>query len=71
VSAKTKRVTYEVQCVHDKSHRFEKVFEIEAGTDAETATEVQIYCPYCKKLVSVRVKGKVLPDSTIYRGVDA
>ena len=71
MSAKTKRVTYEVQCVHDKSHRFEKVFEIEGGTDAETATEVETYCPYCKKLVSVRVKGKVLPDLDIFRGTDA
>ena len=30
---KTKKVLYDVQCVYDEKHVFEKVLEIEAGSE--------------------------------------
>jgi hypothetical protein len=65
----TKKVLYNVQCVYDEKHVFEKVFEIEAGTEEKEETEVQTYCPYCNKLVTVVVKGKVPPDKTVFRHI--
>lgn len=63
-----KKVLYQVQCVYNKKHVFEKVFEIEEGSEGKDGSEVQTYCPHCDKLVTVVVKGKVLPDTTIFRG---
>ncbi len=66
---KMEKKLYHVQCVHDEKHIFEKFFEIEAGSEEKEETEVETYCPYCDKLVTVVIKGKVLADGTIYRGV--
>ena len=33
VKKQKKKVLYDVQCVHDEKHVFEKVFEIEAGSE--------------------------------------
>ena len=68
-SKKKTKVTYEVQCIYNDAHQFENVFEIEAGSEEKEETEVQAYCPYCHKLVNVTVKGKVLSDTTIFRGI--
>jgi hypothetical protein len=65
-----KKVLYNVQCVYDQKHVFEKVFEIEAGSEEKEETEVETYCPYCNKLVTVVVKGKVPPDKTVFRGIE-
>jgi len=69
VKKQKKKVLYDVECVHDEKHVFEKVFEIEAGSEEKEETEVETYCPYCSKLVTVVVKGKVLPDKTVFRGI--
>ena len=69
VKKQTKKVLYDVQCVYDVKHVFEKVFEIEAGSEEKEETEVETYCPYCNKLVTVVVKGKVFPDKTVFRGI--
>jgi ribosomal protein L44E len=73
VSAKkrTKKVLYRVQCVYNENHIFEKSFDIEEGSEDKEESEVQTYCPQCKKLVTVVVKGKVLPDTKIFRGIEA
>jgi hypothetical protein len=65
-----KKVLYNVQCVYDEKHVFEKVFEIETGSEEKEETEVETYCPYCNKLVTVVVKGKVPPDKTVFRGIE-
>jgi uncharacterized protein with PIN domain len=65
-----KKVLYEVQCAYDEKHVFEKVFEIEAGSEEKEETELETYCPYCNKLVTVVVKGKVPPDTTVFRGIE-
>ena len=63
---KTIKVTYMVQCAYDENHKFEKVFEIEEGTE-QTFSNVQAYCPECDKMVEVTVQGKVIPDENILR----
>lgn len=63
---KTYKQVYRVECAHDKSHVFEKVFVIEAGTEFQD-TEVETYCPYCEKQVTVAVQGKIQPDATLLR----
>ncbi len=65
-----KKVSYNVQCVYDQTHVFEKVFEIEIGSEEKEETEVETYCPLCDKLVTVVVKGKVSPDTTVFRGIE-
>ncbi len=65
---KMKKVLYNVQCVYNEKHIFEKIFEIEEGSETIEESEVETYCLHCDKLVTVVVKGKVLPDTTIFRG---
>ncbi|MGD2087858.1 MAG: hypothetical protein PVH61_16895 [Candidatus Aminicenantes bacterium] len=69
VKKQKKKVLYDVQCVYDEKHVFEKVFEIEAGSEEKEETEVETYCPYCNKLVTVVVKGKVLPDKVVFKHI--
>jgi uncharacterized protein with PIN domain len=64
-----KKVLYQVQCVYNENHLFEKVFEIEDGSEEKEETEVENYCPYCNKLVTVVVKGKVPLDKTVFRDI--
>ena len=65
-----KKVLYNVRCAYDPGHVFEKVFEIEAGSEEKEETKVETYCPKCNGLVTVVVKGKVLPDTTVFRGIE-
>jgi len=67
--SKTKKVLYNVQCFHDEKHIFEKIFEIVEGTEKKEETEIETYCPFCDKLVTVTVKGKIKPDTSILRGI--
>ena len=65
-----KKVLYKVQCAYDEKHVFEKVFEIEAGSEENDESRVETYCPHCNQLVTVVVKGKVSPDTTVFRGIE-
>lgn len=67
--SKTKKVLYHVQCVYNEKHVFEKIFEIKEGSEGKKETEVETYCPFCDQLVTVTVKGKVKPDTTILRKI--
>ncbi|MFQ5589287.1 MAG: hypothetical protein ACE5F7_10655 [Nitrospiria bacterium] len=62
----SKKILYEVQCAFDAAHRFEKTFAIETGSE-QTETEVEAFCPYCNKQVTVAVEGKVVPDAALLR----
>lgn len=62
------KVVYNVQCIYNDKHLFEKVFEIETGSEEKEETEVETFCPFCDKLVTVVVKGKVPPNKTVFRG---
>ncbi len=66
---RTKKVVFNVQCAYDESHIFEKVLDIEEGTEG-TKTEVQTYCPFCDGHVSVDVQGRVAPDAELSRKFD-
>ncbi len=70
VKKQMKKVLYNVQCFYDEKHVFEKVFEIEEGSEEKEETEVEAYCPQCNQLVTVVVKGKVPPDKTVFRGIE-
>jgi hypothetical protein len=64
---KTMTVSYRVQCPTDKKHVFEKSFEVEEGTEhLESVTEA--VCPVCSKMIEMTVKGKVVPNRSIFRG---
>ena len=67
MSKKTKKVVYEVQC--NEGHTFEKVFEIEEGSE-NIKTKVQTYCPHCEKYVTYAIQGKVVPDQEVLRRFD-
>ena len=62
----SKKVVYHVQCSHNPEHIFEKVFEIEEGSENKES-KVQAYCFKCDKYVTVSVQGKVIPDQDILR----
>ncbi len=70
VKKQMKKVLYKVQCASPEKHVFEKVFEIEAGSDENGESRVETYCPLCNQLVTVVVKGKVSPDTTVFRGIE-
>jgi hypothetical protein len=64
---KTKKVLYNVQCAFDEKHVFEKVLEVEVGTES-VESEVDAFCPSCNKMVSIMVKGKVAMNTSVMRG---
>lgn len=66
---KTKKISYDVQCVYDRNHVFKEEFQIVVGSEAYTESEVEIYCPQCEKLVTVVIKGQIMPDKPVYRGM--
>ncbi len=64
-SRKISRVKYDVQCAFNAEHIFEKVFEIEEGSE-DVQSEVETYCPFCDKMVKVTIKGEPI-KKTLYR----
>jgi len=60
------KVIYEVTCPQDEKHVFEKLFEVEKGTE-HLETEVEVYCPQCDDRVTATVKGRLAPNAEILR----
>ncbi len=67
---KKKTVIYNIQCVVDKNHEFDREFVVEDGSEEKYTTEVQIYCPFCHNLLTVTVDGKILSDTSVFRSVE-
>ncbi|MCK5056078.1 MAG: hypothetical protein KAT34_05445 [Candidatus Aminicenantes bacterium] len=63
---KTKPVFLNVQCAFDKSHIFPKSFTVEEGGQS-VESEVDVYCPFCNKLVVVKIKGELPSSESILR----
>ena len=63
---KIRKIVHKIQCAHNEEHIFEKAFNIKDGPVKEE-TDIQTYCPFCNKSVTVRVKGEVVPDKKILR----
>jgi len=63
---KYKKMLFNVQCAFDEKHIFPKSFDIDEGTENETS-EVEAFCPFCKKQVTVTVQGKVAPNESLLR----
>jgi aspartate carbamoyltransferase regulatory subunit len=61
---KVKKVVYNVQCAYNPEHIFEKVFEIQEGSE-KIDSELEAYCPYCDKFVSIEIQGKPPPDELL------
>ena len=59
-----KKVVYQVQCAFDPKHIFEKVFEIEEGTEKQQS-RVEAYCARCDKFVTVTVQGETPTTDTL------
>ncbi|MFQ5544132.1 MAG: hypothetical protein ACE5FY_07260 [Nitrospiria bacterium] len=64
--SRSKKTIYEVTCAFDETHRFDKAFNIEEGSE-QIETEVEAFCPYCNKQVTVCVEGRMVPDATLLR----
>ncbi|MCL6589304.1 MAG: hypothetical protein K6U80_05045 [Firmicutes bacterium] len=64
--AKEKKVLYMAQCAFDPEHEFEKSFTVEEGSEQKKAAKVEAFCPFCDKRVTVTVKGKAVPDESIW-----
>lgn len=62
----SRKIVHKIQCAHNEDHIFEKAFNIEDGKVTEE-TEIQTYCPFCNKSVTVMVKGAVIPDEKLLR----
>ncbi|MCP4217763.1 MAG: hypothetical protein GY765_24190 [bacterium] len=62
-----KEVMYKIECVYDKTHIFDKIFKIKKGSEEKMVSPNEVYCPYCNKLVTVEVKGEVVPDKNCLR----
>lgn len=63
----TKRLLYSVRCTKDNDHVFEKIFEIEEGSEGVEETVAQTYCPECRTAVSVTVEGRLKLDADLVR----
>jgi len=61
-----KKVVYNVQCAHEEEHLFEKMFVIEEGSE-QVESEVEAFCPFCDEMVTVTVRGKLVPDEELLR----
>ena len=62
----TKRIKKKVQCANNPDHIFEKAYTIELDSENQESN-VQAYCPWCDDFVDVTIKGKVVPDDTLFR----
>ena len=62
----SKKVLYDVQCAYDDAHVFQKNIEIEAGSE-DTTSEIEAFCPYCGKHVSITIQGKAMPNQELLR----
>jgi hypothetical protein len=61
-----RKIVHRIQCAHNEEHIFDKAFEIKDGPVTKE-TEIQTYCPFCDKSVTVRIKGEVLADKEVLR----
>ncbi len=66
---KVKRVLYNVQCAFNPAHVFEKIFTIEEESEG-LKSEMEAYCPYCEKHVSITIAGKSEADASILKRFD-
>jgi hypothetical protein len=63
-----KKKLFKVQCPFDKTHVFDKVFELEEGVDSPPPnTTVETFCPFCSKMVEITVKGEAELNQSILR----
>jgi len=62
-----KKTKYTVRCVKNPEHTFDKVYDIEEGSEDSETSEVLAYCPYCDAEVGIEIQGKVFPDVDILR----
>lgn len=65
---KNKKVFYNVQCAFDEKHVFEKALEVEVGSES-VESEVDAFCPFCNKMVSITIKGKAAMNTSVMRGI--
>ena len=61
---KTTKKLYNVQC-GICNEVFPAVFEIVDGTENSGTTDVEVYCPKCKKMVSVNIPGETAADNIL------
>ena len=60
------KVTFNVICAFDPEHKFPVVYEMKNDSEGLTDSR-QEFCPYCGKLVNVKVQGKFKEDGTVHR----
>ncbi|MDY6933814.1 MAG: hypothetical protein SVZ03_06280 [Spirochaetota bacterium] len=60
---------YNVECAFNKEHIFEKVIEIEEGSE-DSELEMQAYCPFCDELMNIKIQEKAVSNAAILRKFD-
>ena len=66
----TKPVKYRVQCAFDEKHVFDKVFNIKEGSEEGPPSEVEAFCPFCEKPMTLKVQGEVGKDEVLMRTLE-
>jgi transcription elongation factor Elf1 len=67
MAGKTKRIT-KVKC-GICSNVFEIAIDIKVKSEEKNSSEVDAYCPFCDKMLTVEMEGKILSDATILRAM--
>ena len=67
MAGKAKRIT-KVKC-GICSNVFEIAIDIKAESEEKNTSEIDAYCPFCDKILTVELKGKILSDATILRAM--
>ncbi len=63
-----KKKVFSVQCPIDKSHVFDKTFELEEGVDPDPlGTELDTFCPFCNRMVTIKVTGDAIKNEYLLR----
>ncbi len=66
-----KKKRFTVQCPFNENHIFDKVFTLEEGIDPEpTHSEVEAFCPWCDKMVTITVTGEAEKNETLFRALN-
>lgn len=67
MAKKTKIIT-KVKC-GICSNVFQIAIDIKPESEENNTSEVEAYCPFCDKMLTVEIEGKILSDVTILRAM--
>lgn len=66
--AKKKKISTKVKC-GECSNVFDIAIDIKPESEENNTSEVDAYCPFCDKMLTVEMKGEIISDTTILRAM--